>query len=196
MPDSAMYYYNPKTLVHTTTAARTIEVGEEITIPCTFLRPLAHTALTATDINIMQPHTERQNMLSQYWGFECSCSLCSAASHITRASDARLQKILHLQTVLADWSPWSAVTPAMAEELIALYEEEGIHAAKAAGHTLAALSYNAVGDTRVAGFHAEFALEAGMVNKGSDDDSKAMKLLLEDPVAHWSYRARARRDEL
>jgi len=31
-----MYFYNPKTLVHATAAARTIEVGEEITIPCTF----------------------------------------------------------------------------------------------------------------------------------------------------------------
>jgi hypothetical protein len=32
---SAMYYYDPKTLVHATVAARSIEPGEEITIPCT-----------------------------------------------------------------------------------------------------------------------------------------------------------------
>lgn len=31
---SAMYYYDPKTLIHSTIAARTIEPGEEITIPC------------------------------------------------------------------------------------------------------------------------------------------------------------------
>jgi len=84
----------------------------------------------------------------------------------------------------------------MAEELIALYEEEGLWAAKAAGHTLAALAYNAVGNTKVAEFHADFALEAGMVNSGTDEDAEQMKLLLEDPKAHWSYRVRARKDEL
>lgn len=31
---SAMYYYDPRTLIHRTIAAETIEPGQEITIPC------------------------------------------------------------------------------------------------------------------------------------------------------------------
>lgn len=34
--DSAMYYYDPTTLIHSTMAARTINPGEEITIPCEY----------------------------------------------------------------------------------------------------------------------------------------------------------------
>jgi hypothetical protein len=46
------------------------------------------------------------------------------------SSDARIQEILDLQLKLANWSPWSTGTPAMAEMLILLYEEEHLHAAK------------------------------------------------------------------
>jgi len=84
----------------------------------------------------------------------------------------------------------------MAEQLISLYEEEELHAAKATGHTFAALAYNAVGDTKIAEWHAEFALDSGMVNSGTDDDAEQMKKILEDPKKHWSYNVRARKDEL
>jgi hypothetical protein len=200
MVDSAMYFYNPKTLIHATMAARTIEVGEEITIPCMAEVLLSFQCLTLpdTDINIMQARAERQKVLSRHWGFKCSCELCSSPDHISDASDSRLTRIEALQTDLADYSPWSSTaTPAMAEELIALYAEEGLYAAKAIGHTFAALAYNAVGNTKIAEWHADLALDAGVVNNGSpDEDAKAMKLLLENPVAHWSYKVRAPRDEL
>jgi hypothetical protein len=146
----------------------------------------------------MQSRAHRQKALSGHWGFECSCSLCSAPDHISDASDARISKILSLQTQLADYKPWtSTATPAMAEELIKLYEEEELYAAKAIGHTFAALAYNAEGDTKIAQWHADLALDAGMVTSGpADGDAEQMKLIMEDPVAHWSYRVRARRDEL
>lgn len=78
----------------------------------------------------------------------------------------------------------------MAEMLISLYEEEHLHAAKATGHTFAALAHNGVGDRKMAEWHAELALEAGMVNSGPNDDVTAMKILLEDPERHWSWMAR------
>ena len=111
-------------------------------------------------------------------------------------SDSRIQEILDLQTELANWSPWSAGTPAMAEMLISLYEEEHLHAAKATGHTFAALAYSGVGDKMMAEWHAELALEAGMVNSGPNDDATAMKKLLEDPEGHWSWMARRPKGEL
>lgn len=84
----------------------------------------------------------------------------------------------------------------MAEELISLYDEEGLHAAKATGHTFAALAYNAAGDAKMAEWHAEFALNAGMVNSGTGEDADEMKKMLEDPRTHWSYNARSRKSEL
>jgi hypothetical protein len=80
--------------------------------------------------------------------------------------------------------------------LISLYEEEHLHAAKATGHTFAALAYNAVGDKMMAEWHAELALEAGMVNSGPNDDERAMKQLLNDPEGHWSWMARKQTREL
>ncbi|PSS07150.1 hypothetical protein M430DRAFT_110591 [Amorphotheca resinae ATCC 22711] len=178
---NAMYYYDPKTLIHSTIAARTIEPGEEITIPYD---------------NILRQRSERQKSLSNYWGFQCTCSLCSSSATETARSDTRIAEIIELQTELANWSPWSTGTPTKAEMLISLYEEEHLHAAKATGHTFAALAYNAVGDKMMAEWHAELALEAGMVNSGPNDDERAMKQLLNDPEGHWSWMARKQTREL
>jgi hypothetical protein len=176
---NAMYYYDPKTLIHATQASRTIHPGEEITIPY---------------INILQPREERQSALSNYWGFTCGCSLCSSSATHTHASDARIRRIIHLQSALADWSRESVGSPSTAEKLIALYEEEGIHAAKGTGHMFAALAYNAIGDTNMGRKHAEKALEAGLVNNGhisgEQGDESEMKSLLSWPEGHWSFMAR------
>jgi hypothetical protein len=173
--DSAMYYYDPKTLVHSTEAARTIQAGEEITIPCQYLDliPYSTLSLTILDTNILASRAARQKSLSSFWGFKCTCSLCSATDQEVAASDARLGRIMELQRELSDWTPWSEGTPAMAEELIALYEKENLHAAKAPGHTLAAQSFNAVGNTRMARWHAEYALEAGMITVGPDQGDES-----------------------
>ncbi|KAG0646390.1 N-lysine methyltransferase SMYD2 [Hyphodiscus hymeniophilus] len=178
---SAMYYYDPKTLIHATQASRTIHPGEEITIPY---------------INILQPREDRQHFLSTSWGFTCTCSLCSSSATHTHASDARIRRIVHLQNALADWSGESIGTPGTAEKLIDLYEEEGIHAAKGTGHMFAALAYNAVGDTAMAKEHAEGALVAGLVNNGHANgeaaDENEMKSLVDWPEGHWSFMARRR----
>jgi hypothetical protein len=178
---NAMYYYDPKTLIHATQASRTIRPGEEITIPY---------------INILQPRSDRQAALSNYWGFKCTCSLCSSSSTHTHNSDARIRRIIHLQNALADWSSSSLGSPSTAQKLIDLYEEEGIHAAKGTGHIFAALAYNAVGETGKAREHAEKALEAGLVNNGHVNgeagDESEMKSLLGWAEGHWSFMARRR----
>jgi hypothetical protein len=82
----------------------------------------------------------------------------------------------------------------MAEELLTLYKEEHLHSALGMGHMLAALAYNAIGDTKKAKMHGRKAIEVGMVTSRSDDtDIDEVKVLLRDPVAHWSYLARKAR---
>ena len=177
---NAMYYYDPKTLVHATQASRRIEIGEEITIPY---------------INILQFRDQRQAALSNYWGFKCSCKLCSSEAAHMHTSDTRIQRIIHLQNALADWSGQSMGSPSTAEKLIDLYEEEGIHAAKGTGHMFAALAYNAVGNVSMAREHAAKALEAGLVNNGhgsGEGDESEMKTLLDWAEGHWSFMARRR----
>lgn len=93
-----------------------------------------------------------------------------------------------------DWSARSQGTPAQAEELILLYEKEGIHAAAGTAHMLAALAYNAVGTTSLAKWHAKLATKAGLIYTGSGDvNATEMQSLIKDPEAHWSYMARAPR---
>ena len=143
-----------------------------------------------TDSNILASWRERQEALSAVWGFQCTCQHCSSTAPEIEASDKRLERILELQTILADFDPGSVGTTAMAEELIRLYEEEHLDAAKATGHKVAALAYNAVGDVKNARRHAEIALEVGIVSSGSDEYAEEMKTLLRNPVAHWTYRVR------
>ncbi len=79
----------------------------------------------------------------------------------------------------------------MARQLLALYEVEEIHAAMGKGHMLAALAYNAVGDTFQSKKHARLAIEAGIVNSGEEGaDVKDMTALKEGPEGHWSFMAR------
>ncbi|KAL5323991.1 hypothetical protein ACEPPN_008534 [Leptodophora sp. 'Broadleaf-Isolate-01'] len=173
---NAMYYHDPATLIHATFASRTIHPGEEITITYT---------------NILEPRAQRQEALTQTWGFECKCSLCTAEPSEVRKSDNRIRRIQELQGFLADWSPDSIGTPNMARELLKLYEEEGVHAALGTGHMFAALAYNADGDMKGAKKHARLAIEAGMVNSGvKDGDREEMESLLSDPRHHWSYNIR------
>ena len=150
---------------------------------------------TKADGNILASRRERQEAMSAVWGFQCTCPHCSGTALEIEASDKRLERILELQNILSDFDSGSVATTAMAEELIRLYEEENLYAAKATGHKIAALAYNAVGDVKTAQQHAEVALEAGIVSSGSDDYAEEMKRLLENPVTHWSWRARGH-DEL
>jgi hypothetical protein len=82
----------------------------------------------------------------------------------------------------------------MAEELLALYKKEHLHAALGTGHLLAALVYNSVGNARMAVWHARKAVEVGIV--GSEDpegDTVEMRELIGDPRGHWSFGVRRKR---
>lgn len=81
----------------------------------------------------------------------------------------------------------------MAEKLLSLYEKEGIHAAQGLGHMLAALAYNAEGDTSLARKHARLAVKAGIVAEGEREaNEEDMVHLRENPKGHWSYMKRKR----
>lgn len=172
-----------------------MKLGKKLPFLVRQIRCLDDSSDIKADSNILASWRERQEALSAVWGFQCTCSLCSGTALEIEASDKRLERILELQVVLADFEPGSVATTAMAEELIQLYAEENLHAAKATGYKVAALAYNAVGDVRTAQRHAKSALDMGIVSSGLDEYAEEMKRILANPVAHWSYRARGH-DEL
>ncbi|RFU26743.1 hypothetical protein B7463_g9598, partial [Scytalidium lignicola] len=179
---NAMYYFDPTTLIHSTHASRTIEPGEEITL---------------TYINLLQTYASRQANLKEHWGFECTCSLCSLEPSQRAQSDSRIRAIVEAQEDLLDWSRRSQGSAIQAEELILLYEKEGIHAASGTAHMLAALAYNAEGRTTLAKWHAKIAVKDGVVYSGSDDvNATDMKTLIGNPESHWSYMARIQRQRV
>lgn len=72
---------------------------------------------------------QRQQELQSYFGFTCTCELCSLPPAALAASDSRIQRAQELNDAIGDWdtcrsSPARAL--ADARKLLALYHEEGV----------------------------------------------------------------------
>ncbi|KAF8854581.1 SET domain-containing protein [Acephala macrosclerotiorum] len=176
---NAMYYFNPRTLVHYTYAARRIYAGEEITI--TYVDPL-------------QTRLRRRAAIKRSWGFECSCSLCSQGGEFVRESNRRIVKINELLKSFGELDEdvkgkkTVGGTPEMAELLVGLYDQERLYASVADAYRVAALAYSARGMEWKAVMWGMRAVEAGLIHDGPRGDGVLdMKRLLSDPRKHWSW---------
>ncbi|KAF2637936.1 SET domain-containing protein [Massarina eburnea CBS 473.64] len=168
---NAQYYIDPNLLTHFVHATRPIEKDEEILI--SYTSPLESTA-------------NRQDHLSHGFHFKCTCSRCTDTS-----SDAALASIQSLQKSLNDWSDSSSGSPALAEELLQLYRDEGLEGFMDVPYGFAALAYNAVGDEDMAREYAGKALELGLMKDGSwTISAQIWREMLKGPSGHWSYRMR------
>ncbi|KAF2475083.1 SET domain-containing protein, partial [Lindgomyces ingoldianus] len=107
---NAHFYFDKKTFTHRIHAVRTIAPGEEITISY-----LSH-YLTSD---------ERAHRTTSQWGFECLCRLCRVPQDKLNDSDNRLKRMQQIEAFFLDGSQdETTANPAMAEELIQLYQEE------------------------------------------------------------------------
>jgi hypothetical protein len=181
---NAMYYFDRNTLVHYTHASRRIYAGEEITI--TYIDPL-------------QTRLKRREAIKRSWGFDCSCSLCSAENDFIRESNRRVTEIIKTTNILNEVvsqneterkTARSYVPDAleMADLLVSLYEQERLHASVADGYRLAALVSASLGNEWRAVKWAMKAVDTGLIHDGPDDDEllDVRKLLLA-PRQHWSW---------
>jgi peptide methionine sulfoxide reductase MsrB len=181
---NAMYYFDRKTLVHYTHASRRIYAGEEITI--TYIDPL-------------QTRLNRRAAIKRSWGFDCSCSLCSAENDFIRESNRRVLEINKITKILnevvsqneterqAAKSYVSAATE-MVDLLISLYEQERLYASIADGYRLAALISASIGNEWRAVKWAMMAVETGLIHDGPDDgEILDMRRLQLAPRQHWSW---------
>ena len=65
---------------------------------------------------------ERRGILKRTWGFECQCALCAAGEDVRKESDERVARIDDVKARLVD----SPERHLVADELLSLYEEEGL----------------------------------------------------------------------
>lgn len=133
---------------------------------------------------------ERQDTI-QSWGFNCSCHTCSLSKGDSEISDGRVRLIKQYEKQLKDWSAYSLATPAMAEELISLYEAEGLLVLLGGPSRLAAKAYSAVGDRIGAMKHAIRAIDHGLLAWTiMGQTMKDTMHILMDPEDHWTWKKR------
>ncbi|KAF1941694.1 SET domain-containing protein [Clathrospora elynae] len=173
---NAAYFFDEETLTHYIHAIKPIYPGEEITITYT---------------NNEEERSERMRRLEKNWGFKCACSTCTAHPHLVEESDARLKHIAALQKVLDDWTPASSATPAVAELLISLMQQERLEASLSIGYKHAAEVYSSFGMKWEAVKYAKLSVELSMLDKGwTDRDVWEMKKMGENPEMSWSWQKR------
>ncbi|KAI0122061.1 SET domain-containing protein [Daldinia grandis] len=169
-------HYRISNMTHITVAARDIEPGQELSI---------------SYIELMLSREERRSRLSR-WGFECSCSHCSMSDEEAAASDARLQKIEELETALENFNQ-TIVTAETGAQVADLYEKERLDVYLGWVYTRAALNFALFGEEEKAQEYALAAVQALEREFGSNAaDAKAMRILAENPKAHWTWGKRRR----
>ncbi|KAI0532073.1 hypothetical protein GGR58DRAFT_523593 [Xylaria digitata] len=147
-------------------AFRDIEIGEEITI---------------SYIPMNLPREKRQRDLRR-WGFECTCSLCTASKTEIAASDYRREKIASLQEevlkAIGELDGTTAVRAA--HEILALVKAEDIPTMVASQYEVLARLFWKAGDTETATQYAQQSLDTlidlGYIDYSADD----LPLLLKD----------------
>jgi hypothetical protein len=173
---NAAYHFDVNTLSQSVLALRTISPNEELTI---------------SYIPQLQTRSERRALLHKSWGFHCDCSLCSAPSFLSKASDSRIHRANELKAELLDYTSLSKATPGMAELLFSLYEQENLLGPVYEAQQLAATEFNAVGEFWRAERYGILALESALVYRGPNHvDVKMLEVFLERPKEHWSWMLR------
>jgi hypothetical protein len=173
---NAAYFWDEEALSHYVHATQTIYPGEEITI---------------TYINNERVREKRIANLKRNWGFECSCSSCSAHPEFVKESDDRIEQMNDLFDKLEDWTEKSEATPEMALTLISLYEQERLFASLGVAYKHAAEAYSSFGDKFNAIKYARLAVELMTLDRGfRDTDVGNLKKMAEDPEQVWSWKKR------
>ncbi|TQV90370.1 phosphotransferase enzyme family protein [Cordyceps javanica] len=169
---NAAYFFDEATLTHYVHAITDIHPGTELTI------------------TYIDPHMQREDRmrtLFDTWGFNCSCSTCSLAAQLSRASDARLDEI---EEILEDFDEDEEImSSTMALTLISLYEQERLYGPLAEAYRFAATAFCAEGDVWNTVKYANLAIEIGMLENGFDSENlESLRRLSDDPEEQpcWS----------
>jgi hypothetical protein len=173
-PNSA-YFFDSESLTHRIHAVRKINPGEEITV-------------TYTPAGMK--HADRQAFIKREWGFDCTCSKCTASKSLIAISDYRLDLMKELEVQLNDISPDRIASPATAETLVSMYEQENLAGQIGDAYMYAAMEYAYLGDRHSMQKWATMALEGLALWRGEQHPYfKATWSLSFEPEQHkaWMY---------
>ncbi|KAF6810839.1 lysine methyltransferase [Colletotrichum sojae] len=134
-------------LSHRLYAARDIALDEEITI--SYMNPI-------------QTLRARQKFAKDVLGFECACSQCKAPGQFSNLSDDRINEILLLASYLENRQIAPAEPTAMAELLVGLYRQEGLHTLICKAYAIEAREWNGAGYEYQARKWAYESVQAGL----------------------------------
>ncbi|TDZ61881.1 SET domain-containing protein 5 [Colletotrichum trifolii] len=168
-------------LAHRLYAARDIAANEEITI--SYLNPI-------------QTLQDRQEYSKNKLGFKCACSQCKASSKSADLSDDRINEILLLESYLESRQIAPAEPTAMAELLVSLYKQEGLHTFICKAYAIVAREWNGAGYEYQARQWAYESVMAGLIagsETGMEEYVNDMEALLDGSRKHWSWRYRVHR---
>jgi hypothetical protein len=105
-----------------------------------------------------------------------------------------VRQILELRRQCRNWGAGSQATPAMAELLVSLYEQERLSTLLYEAYTFAAIEWNGAGEPWTATKYAQLAIQHGLLSGGPrDHDVLEMQSLARDPWAHWSWMLRTKK---
>lgn len=152
-------------------------------------------ALTYESHSPVQTYMNRHMYLLHHWGFECTCSLCTASEAEIEKSDTRIEEIRSLWADLDNYTPESAGTPEKAERLIELYHAEDLVTRMVEAYYRVAVEWNGVGNSEKAKIFAAKAISAGQImESGIRPFMNVMRELANNPEGHWTWRFRVRKN--
>ncbi|KAI0376022.1 SET domain-containing protein [Hypomontagnella monticulosa] len=161
---NAFIRFTPSSLAVSIVALRDIEVGEELSI---------------TYVPLGKTREERQEAL-QKWGFNCTCSLCTASKSEIAASDYRRTKIKTLRQEVMDaveaWDGRKAVRLTL--EVLELMQEEELAPLYSSQYEIIARLYWKAGDIKTGIKYAQMSIDT-LVDQGYlEDRPETLQLLL------------------
>lgn len=136
----------------------------------------------------------RKQILQSTWGFECKCSVCGASPKKIQESDARLAEIATARTNLQNAIRNQQRTMTRhAEELMRLYDKEGLVIPKMEIFEIGAYAHGQVGHARKAMKWAKRARQWYIWARGPKSaDAQRLSAFIEDPRRHPGWRTLAR----
>lgn len=150
-------------------AARTIAPGDELTI---------------SYIDQLAPVAERQAHTRAVWGFVCGCEHCRLPAAEASSSASRIGRLVRLEEELRKLEKLDGRQD-IVEELLRIYEVEGLDSKLGKPYRLAALSYCMLGREGPARRYASLAAEALAMEQGEDtQDMETVRALTENPKGH------------
>jgi len=134
-------------------------------------------------------HQERHHFLEEHWGFECTCSHCTAPLESVAKSDERVQQIKQLEQKLGKEPRNHRRQLAIVAKLLRLFDEEGLVTPKAKYCEIASYAANQLGDEARAVKYGELARKYWSILAGPKSwEVQRMEDLLQDPKGHPSWR--------